>query len=404
MGFLTAILTAAQKIAPYAISFVKNGGAGVAKDIAEGRLAMAGAPVYNSSYKPMAGANVLTQKAIRMMGPEDPNTVQQIDIAINSALDAEQTLDWYQDTVRQRMQILAPYLANSSVTEVQTLNASIELVFGKETKVVTENGKTYTCIGPNDHGYFHCIPNVFDGWEKMKNYEMFSVVAMLCTDEQGNEFGTSSVTKFLPVSINTENIPNDRLANIDSGVTADKNSISQFLSVLMSGNQYKFDYNKETKGYNNLRPCFANVNSNPIFYTDYVNDLFKDNSQCISFGTFVFMRPNFSNTELTVRYKIKMFVVGISQSSSYNLTASQNPAPEPEPTPDPEPKPDDNPDDKPDDGDDKPDDGGNPDDGEKPDDGNDGDDGSAPDGTSPVPTSCKPTSIKGKRIRGRGNH
>ena len=396
MGFLTALLGVAKQVAPFAISFVKNGAIGVANDIANQQM---GGLVTKSG---MAGRSILTEKAIRMMGPEDPSTVQQIDIAINSALDAEQTIDWYQDTVRQRMQILAPYLANASVTEVQTLNASIQIVFGKESKVVINGNNSYSVIGPNDHGYFHCIPNRFDGWEKMKNYEMFSVVAMLCTDEQGNEFGTSSITKFLPVSINTENISNERLSNIDSGVTADKNSISQFLTVLMSGNQYKFDYvNYE---YKNLKPCFANVNSNPIFFTEYVDDLYKDKKECISFGTFVFMRPNFSNVELTVRYNIKMFVVGISQSSSYNLTASQNPAPEPEPTPDPEPKPDDNPDDKPDDGDYKPDDGENPNDGEKPDDGNDGDDGSAPDGTSPAPTSTRlPTTTRGKRVR-RGNH
>lgn len=377
MGFLSALLGVAKTVAPYAISFVKNGATGIAKDIADGNLAMGVSSVTRNG---MAGRSILTDRAIRMMGPEDPSTVQQIDIAINSALDAEQTIDWYQDTVRQRMQILAPYLANASVTEVQTLNASIQLVFGKESKVVIDGDKSYSVVGPNDHGYFHCIPNRFDGWEKMKNYEMFSVVAMLCTDEQGNEFGTSSITKFLPVSINTENISNERLSNIDSGVTADKNSISQFLTVLMSGNQYKFDY--VDYNYKNLRPCFANVNSNPIFFTDYVDDLYKDKKECISFGTFIFMRPNFSNTEITVRYNIKMFVVGISQSSSYNLSASQNPAPEPEPTPDP----DDKPDDKPDDGDDKPDDG------------NDGDDGS--DGTSPAPTSNKPTKSRRTRIRG----
>lgn len=389
MGFLSALLGVAKDIAPYAISFVKNGAMGVANDLANRQMGAGNA----ITDRGMGGRSVLTEKAIRMMGPEDPSTVQQIDIAINSALDAGQTIDWYQDTVRQRMQILAPYLANASVTEVQTLNASIQLVFGKETKVVINGDKSYSVIGPNDHGYFHCIPNRFDGWEKMKNYEMFSVIAMLCTDEQGNEFGTSSITKFLPVSINTENISNERLSNIDSGVTADKNSISQFLTVLMSGNQYKFDY--VDYNYKNLKPCFANVNSNPIFFTEYVDDLYKDKKECISFGTFIFMRPNFSNTELTVRYNIKMFVVGISQSSSYNLTASQNPAPEPEPTPDPEPKPDDNPDDKPDDGDDNPDDGGNPDDD------NDGDDGSAPDGTSPAPTSSKPKS--NGRIRRRGH-
>lgn len=389
MGFLSALLGVAKDIAPYAISFVKNGAMGVANDLANRQMSAGNA----ITDRGMGGRSVLTEKAIRMMGPEDPSTVQQIDIAINSALDAGQTIDWYQDTVRQRMQILAPYLANASVTEVQTLNASIQLVFGKETKVVINGDKSYSVIGPNDHGYFHCIPNRFDGWEKIKNYEMFSVIAMLCTDEQGNEFGTSSITKFLPVSINTENISNERLSNIDSGVTADKNSISQFLTVLMSGNQYKFDY--VDYNYKNLKPCFANVNSNPIFFTEYVDDLYKDKKECISFGTFIFMRPNFSNTELTVRYNIKMFVVGISQSSSYNLTASQNPAPEPEPTPDPEPKPDDNPDDKPDDGDDNPDDGGNPDDD------NDGDDGSAPDGTSPAPTSSKPKS--NGRIRRRGH-
>ena len=259
-------------------------------------------------------------------GDEEPdrplvtaNTDNNADIYINQQGDAKKRLV---ETVYLRARTLCPYIAPLKRDTYFDLNYETTFFFGNKSGIKTmEDGNKYRVIGPNDHGVLLCVPNLFKGFDNLRRYEMFRVESITLHITSASSDRVTNVIKFLPISIDTDKFTNEQLSTITQGSDVCSGLNGTFVKLLNSGNFYKYEYDKETMNYKNLKGVTGIINPDPIFRTEYVIEAFnrKENPELLSFGSFIILSSNLSEKDVAYKFKVTMKVNVISQFNDVGI-------------------------------------------------------------------------------------
>lgn len=210
----------------------------------------------------------------------------------------------YMQYIFMRRAIQMPFLVNLQPTEVK-LTLNMTFYYGKESGWKDVGDSKVRMIGPNDHAYCHLIPSDFPGFDRLAEHDFFNFNSINVKSSQDTGLHTSTFVGFLPYSENTSKYNNDQLKTLLNHSTANAERNIDFTIRAASGNNYFFEFDDKEKNYTSLSKDTISMNPDLVFVPEVLKENLKE-KQVLSFGTLVFVKNNFGESDVACTFIIEM--------------------------------------------------------------------------------------------------
>lgn len=178
-------------------------------------------------------------------------------------------------------------------------------------------------IGDGDHAFFHIVPNLFNNWEKIKQYEMFFVGGITVKSTIISPDTTSTQVAYFPFTKDTINMTEDEVLTAYNKSSQTKNGEVEYVLTNFSPSVWKLGENQH------VTPTDMTIRPNMPFRTEILDGYEKGKvgTNFLSYGTLCFVKQNMSQNDVAVQFNVIMDLVAFNQSSGYVRVEQSQEAP-----------------------------------------------------------------------------
>ena len=180
-------------------------------------------------------------------------------------------------------------------------------------------------IGYDDFAFIHIIPNVFEQWQKLRQWEFFYVDAVEVKEAINTEGTTSTQIAFFPFTRDVTKVPQSEaltaynLSGQTNKVGA-RYAIRNFSPVIM-------EYEEDGK----FHPINYECRPNLPYHSEVLDDFSSsrvEGSKFLSYGTVCFIKKNMGENDIAVQFNVELTVRVFNQSATYVSPDEISPAPQ----------------------------------------------------------------------------
>ena len=309
-SLLPTLITTGAQLAPYVIDSISNiishfTGNGVYLDSnAPGDLL--------SLPRPFAGID-MSRIGNAAVTPEDAASEQILSESIGKSAQEALRNVLVQKSLREAL-MMESFVNIKGTTIKLFTQYSFYYVNKPTSEIINPKKNNMPQIGYDDFAFIHIIPNVFEQWQKLRNWEFFYVDAVEVKEAINSEGTTSTQIAFFPFTRDVTKVrQSEALTSYNlSGQTNKigvRYAIRNFSPAIM-------EYEEDGKFHPTNYECRPNL----PYHSEVLNDFDSnrvEGSKFLSYGTVCFIKKNMGENDIAVQFNVELTVRVFNQSSTY---------------------------------------------------------------------------------------